>query len=132
MRFPAGKTLCALVAAALLSVAQADAKDRIWPPPGGGCVPRLGFNSYFNGWGEHVTSVNCGSLAWSIGLEAGDTIVAVNGMRLTYDGAWYQAMAQAAAQGHVVLAIRDWRTGGMAYRHINLGGPVVTPKAPRR
>lgn len=119
-------------ALALLATGQAaQAQQRIWPPSQ--CqtvhIPRLGFSSYFNGYGEHVTSVIPGSLAWNIGLEPGDTIVAVNGTRLTYEGAWYEVVAQAAYQGHLTLAIRDWRSGRVVYRHVDFGnGPPSTPK----
>lgn len=95
-------------------------------------VPRIGFSSYFDGQGEQVTSVRSGSLAARIGLEPGDVILAVNGQRLTYDGAWYRLMSGAAKRGNLTLAIRDWRTGRIAYRYVNLGGPTPTMKSPGR
>lgn len=109
----------------------AQAQHHICPPPQPHIAqaPRLGFSSYFNGCGERVTYVIPRSLAWRIGLEPGDTIVALNGSRLSYDGAWYNLIAMAAYEGHVTLAIRDWRTGRIVYRHIDLGtGPVITAK----
>jgi len=100
------------------------------PNPSGGYVPvpRLGFDSFYNGSGEQVTAVRRGSLAWRLGLEPGDVIVAVSGLRLQYDGAWYGAMRRAVQQGHVTLAIRDWRTGRIVYRTLNQGGPLITGK----
>jgi hypothetical protein len=89
--------------------------------PAGG-VPRLGFTSYFNGQGEAVTRVLSGTAASRVGLEPGDVIVAVNGERLLTYGAWDREISNAAIQGHVVLAIRDWRTGQTAFRHFDFGG----------
>ncbi len=94
-------------------------------------VPRLGFTSYHDGDGESVTGVRRGTTASRIGLEPGDVILAVNGYHLSHDGAWYRAMARAARQGNATLAIRDWRTGRIAYRHVFLGGRRPTAKSPQ-
>ncbi len=106
-------------------------QQRLLLPPGGGYpTPHLGFDSYFAGNGEQVTDVHYGGPAHRIGLEPGDTIVAVNGVRLRYDGHWYQLVRRAAYQGHVTLAIRDWRSGQLAYRTIPLGGGnPIRPKS---
>jgi len=105
-----------------------EAKLRIAPGPGYiAPVPKLGFNSYFNGFGEKVTFVRWGSRAGQIGLEPGDTIVRVNGVRLNYHGAWHQAMQNAAAMGQVQMLIRDWRTGAFVHRTVWLGYPGPGP-----
>jgi S1-C subfamily serine protease len=121
--------LTAIVAVTVIGASvDANAEQKIHPLGGVAPVPRLGFNSYFNGYGEAVTFVHWGSRASRIGLEPSDVIVAVNGYPLNYNGAWYAAMGQAAAVGHATLAIRDWRTGRIVYRHVHLGGPVITGK----
>ena len=111
----------------LASAPDANAQSRTLPPvvplTQHGSIPRLGFCSYFDGAGERVTQVYYGSHAWNVGLEPGDVIVAVNGIRLWHHGAWYNAMAQAAAHGNVVLAIRDCRTGYIVYHQLYLGWP---------
>jgi predicted metalloprotease with PDZ domain len=118
-----------------------NAGDRVWPPSQQQAVfvPQLGFMSFFNGYGEQVVSVTPGSLAWEAGLEPHDVVVAVNGARLRYDGHWYALMQDAAYRGHVMLAIRDCRTGQIVRRHIDLGmdsgdfggGSAITPKSVR-
>jgi predicted metalloprotease with PDZ domain len=102
-------------------------------PPGGQQVPipQLGFYSHFNGDGEFITGVIQGSPAQQVGLEYSDVIVAVNGYRLSYSGAWWDAMARAVAQGHVTLSIRDCRTGMIVYRHLNLGNPYPPQSVPK-
>ncbi len=125
----AGLTLALVAAAATPANAQT---ARMWPSTGGMRLPVLGFQSFFNGNGEQVTGVYRGSTAAQMGLEPGDVIVALNGTPLDYDGAWRDALTDAVAQGHVVLAIWDWRTGNVAYRHLPLGyGPQVTTKGRR-
>ena len=122
------------LAVVLLSGVEANAqKAKVWPPSNGGPsypVPRLGFASYFDGVGEHVTGVRPGSRAWRMGLEPGDIILAVNGYRVRYDGQWNSLMRRAARHGHVTLAIRDWRTGNTVYRRQRLGnGPIISIKS---
>ncbi len=124
----------ALTAAMVLlgsTQARAQNKTRLVPPIGGGeAIPRLGFDSYFDGCGERVTAVHYGSPAWELGIEPGDKILAVNGVRLRYDGHWYELMGRAAYEGHATLAIRDWRSGQVRYRTIDLGGGnPITPKS---
>ncbi len=105
-------------------------RPKLLPPGGGPSVPYLGFDSYFAPGGEHVTNVHYGSPAEQMGLEPGDRILAVNGVRLRYDGHWYQLVQRAAYQGHVTLAIRDWRSGQVAYRSVSLGGGnPIRPKS---
>jgi hypothetical protein len=127
--------LLAVSAVALLATQQSgQAQDRVQTriQPFVGGVPRLGFLSYFNGQGERVVRVTPNSRAWDIGLEPRDVIVAVNGVRIRYEGHWFDLMANAAARGHAVLSIRDCRTGFIVRRHIALGGgPVITAKTVR-
>lgn len=97
-------------------------------------LPKFGFQSYnLSGIGERVTYVQCHGLAKDLGLEPGDTIVAMNGFALTYHGAWNDALANAMMQGgSVQLAIRDVRTGYIVYRSTFLGGmPVPGPVTPK-
>ena len=88
-------------------------------------VPKFGFHSSF-GWaadvlGEHVTRVNFGTPADRLGIEPGDSIVAVNGQQLRTANCWYNAINRAANHdGWVTLKIRCARTGKMAYRTANL------------
>jgi hypothetical protein len=94
-------------------------------------LPKFGFASFnISGYGERVTYVRWGGLAARLGLEPGDTVLSLNGFRLTYHGAWNDALYRAMANGGFVrLRIRDVRTGHIAHRHIDLGGfGPVTPK----
>ena len=95
-------------------------------------LPKFGFSSFnIRGYGERVTFVRWGGLASRLGLEPGDTILSMNGYRLTYHGSWNDALYRAMASGGVVrLRIRDVRTGLVAYRQMYVGdgfGPI-TPK----
>lgn len=116
----------AVVAAAVLGTAvTAQAQGprvvpHVYPGPQ---IPSVGFCSYFDGEGEYVQHVRPGSIACRMGLEHGDVILAVNDMRLTYDGAWYRAVAR---QGYLELAIRDCRTGCVVYRSAQFGVPQGT------
>lgn len=97
-------------------------------------LPKFGFQSYnLSGIGERVTYVQCHGLAKNLGLEPGDTIVAMNGFPLTYHGAWNDALSSAMMQGgSVQLAIRDVRSGYIVYRSTFLGGmPVPGPITPK-
>ncbi|HOM17893.1 MAG TPA: PDZ domain-containing protein [Thermoguttaceae bacterium] len=126
-RFVSRKSLAlAVVVLAASAVAPAMAEEKAGVTP----IPRLGFCSYFNGEGEYVTEVFEGSIAWEIGLEPDDVIVAVNGYRLNHDGAWYRAMRRAVLQGYARLAIVDCRTGYIVHRTVHFGhghGPHSTP-----
>jgi hypothetical protein len=103
-------------------------------PEGDFDLPRFGFSSFnIRGVGERVTFVRWGGLASRLGLEAGDTILSVNGYRLTYHGSWNDALYRAMSNGGMVrLRIRDVHTGGIARRELYLGGSggigPVTPK----
>jgi predicted metalloprotease with PDZ domain len=88
-------------------------------------TPYLGFASHFDGVGEHVNAVQYGSAAWRIGLEPGDRILAVNGVPIRYHGHGLQLLQAAAYQGHVTLAIRDWRTGLIANRTLSLASSTI-------
>lgn len=107
-------------------------------------LPRFGMHSYNDGFGEVIVRVRHGGLACQLGLEEGDVIKRLNGYRLSYHGAWQDALAHAMADGgHIVLRVRDGRTGHLVSRHVDLDpygnvieGPVgpITPKVavPRR
>ncbi|MCO6044023.1 PDZ domain-containing protein [Aeoliella sp. ICT_H6.2] len=139
-------TAFALTIAALLAL-DASAKPKAYlvggnvapaiQPPVGQPVflPKFGFQSYnINGYGERVTHINCHGIARELGLEPGDTILTLNGMPLTYHGAWNQALTQAMYQGgSVTLAIRDVHSGAVVYRSKFFGGGggigPITPKS---
>jgi hypothetical protein len=95
-------------------------------------LPKFGFSSFnISGYGERVTHVRWGGLAAQLGLEPGDTILNVNGFRLSYHGSWNDALHRAMASGGSVrLRIRDVRTGLVVSRHMHLGGVIgpITPK----
>ncbi len=97
-------------------------------------LPKFGFQSYnLSGIGERVTYVQCHGLAADLGLEPGDIVLSLNGMPLTYHGAWNQALQSAMYQGGMVqLAIRDVNTGAIVYRNTFVGGtPGVGPITPK-
>jgi hypothetical protein len=99
-------------------------------------VPELGFSSYrVSGGGEYVLWVRQGSTAARLGLAPGDVILAVNGHRLTWEGAWHRAIGQAAGgHGRVSLEICGGRTRSIAHhtchlfstRGVSLGGSQET------
>lgn len=133
-------TLTALAVAACLSFAPTaveagppQQKLLLQPSPQPITLPKFGFQSFnMHGVGERITLVNCYGLAAQIGLEPGDIITSLNGFKLTYHGAWDQALYNAVLQGgHVHLEILDVRTGHVAYRNVFVGGGVgpITPKS---
>lgn len=87
-------------------------------------LPKFGFRSYtLNGVGEVVTYVRPGSLAWKMGVQQGDIFYSLNHDRLTYHGAWNDALANALASGNQVhLHIIDRNSGRMAQRDVIFGG----------
>ena len=91
-------------------------------PPPVPSVPTLGYTyQVVPGYGFQVTSVVWGSPAARLGLEAGDMVLSINGVRMTYLGADVPVRAHAARQsGWVNLAIRDVRTGVVQFRSTNL------------
>ncbi|MCA9241392.1 MAG: hypothetical protein KDA37_14385 [Planctomycetales bacterium] len=96
-------------------------------------LPRFGMMTYNNGFGEKVVRVRYGGLADQLGLERGDTIVRMNNFRLNYEGAWSDALRSAMQNGgHIVLKVRNVRTGGFVTRHTDIDpygyGPEITPK----
>jgi hypothetical protein len=96
-------------------------------------VPRFGFSSFnINGVGERVTHVRFGGIASRFGLEPGDTVLSMNGHRLTYDGSWNDALFDAIVNhgGLVRLRIHDVRTGFIATRQLFVGGGGVGPITP--
>lgn len=88
-------------------------------------MPKLGLNSQF-GWnkgvqGEHITAVSYGSQAAQLGLQPGDTILAVNGLPLRTADCWQTQLGRAREHdGWVTLKIHDSWTGNTAYRSANL------------
>ena len=109
----------ALVALGAASVATAAPNAYLAPS-----TPRLGY--YYNvipGYGYRVVNVYWGTPAQRMGLEVGDTILSINGYSLTYNGAHVPAMQQAQYNGGwCTLRIRDWRTGWVVTRSVNLYG----------
>lgn len=98
----------------------------ISPPPSHHphSLPKFGFRSYtLSGVGEVVTYVRHGSLAWKMGVQVGDIFYSLNHDRLTYHGAWNDALANALATGNNVhLHIIDRNSGQMARRDVFFGG----------
>lgn len=85
-------------------------------------LPRFGMHTFNNGYGEQVTRVRPGGLAWRLGLERGDTIVRLNRYPLNYRGAWWDALDRAMERGgNVRLTVRDSRTGYLVKRYVDLG-----------
>lgn len=126
------------ILSALLTLTVAAAASAAHPQgtlvhPGHGSLPRFGFDSYnVSGYGEMVTRVHFGSLASQLGLEQGDAILSLNGFRLTYHGAWRNALSQAVSNGGFVrLAIRDVHTGQIVYRQTQLPGCGIGPITPK-
>jgi hypothetical protein len=124
--------LAGLMLAAVPS-AEASKPQPLLVSPSPGYLPRFGFQSYnIYGVGERVTFVKWNSLAGRLGLERGDTILAVNNFALSYHGAWHDALREAMfLGGYVELAIWDVRTGGIAYRTTFLGSPGYGPVTPK-
>ena len=89
-----------------------------WQP----ALPRLGFFGYLiTGRGLQVATVAPASKAAAIGLEPSDVILWVNRVPMSYPGAYRQGLQQALGNGGwVTLQIRDWRTGMVVTRTINL------------
>lgn len=78
-------------------------------------APRLGFSGHFdNGHGMHVDSVRRGSPAARLGLEPGDTIIAIDGQRIHSLGHYYGLLGRSG--NRVRLHIEDWRTGRVVVR----------------
>ena len=93
-------------------------------------LPKFGFSSRTVwGVGEQVVRIRCRGLAANMGLKRGDIILALNGMRLTFRGAWNHALRDAVDEdGWVQLEIQDADTGGIAYRQTRVAGygPVAS------
>ena len=93
-------------------------------------LPKFGFSSRtVYGVGEQVVRVRCRGLAANMGLKRGDIILALNGMPLTFRGAWNHALQDAVDEdGWVQLEIQDVDTGGIAYRQTRVAGygPVTS------
>ena len=87
-------------------------------------LPIFGFSSRtICGVGEQVMRVRCRGLAANMGLERGDIILALNGMPLTFKGAWNHALRDAVCDGGwVQLEIEDVHTGRVAYRQTWVAG----------
>jgi predicted metalloprotease with PDZ domain len=95
-------------------------KSTLLMQPGGGNsygLPKFGFSSINNGFGERIQNVRWGSRAESLGLESGDIILSLNGYQLNYPGSWTDALSQALYNGNYVrLQVRDVRTGNIRFR----------------
>lgn len=93
-------------------------------------LPKFGFSTRTVwGVGEQVVRVRCQGLAANMGLKRGDIILALDGMPLTFRGAWNHALRDAVGRGGwVQLEIQDIDTGGITYRQTWLGGygPVTS------
>ena len=131
-------TILALVASASLFLAPSAEASKpkallVAPEPIFHHLPRFGFSSFnIHGIGERVTFVEWHGLAARLGLERGDTILALNSFPLTYHGAWRDALREAVYEGGwVQLAIWDVRTGRIAYRQTFLGSPDYGPITPK-
>jgi hypothetical protein len=87
-------------------------------------LPKFGFSSFnLHGAGERVTYVRWGGLASQFGLEPGDLILSMNGIPLSYQGSWNDALCNAMENGGWVrLRIRDVRTGRIFARQMFVGG----------
>jgi hypothetical protein len=116
-----------IVVAAAMPAEASQPKALVLAPQTDSCLPEFGFSSFtIAGIGERVTFVRWGGLASQLGLEPGDVIVSMNGRPLTYHGAWNDALREAVANGGwVQLAIRDVRTGYLAFRETFVGGDYV-------
>ena len=89
-----------------------------WPQP----QPRLGFNGRMEFGGMRVLSVNFNSPAQQMGLEPGDLILSINGMRFGNLNQYYNVLRVAAP--HVHLHVRDIRTGHI----VAVNGFVPSPQ----
>jgi C-terminal processing protease CtpA/Prc len=81
-------------------------------------IPRLGvFYKVVDGVGMRVVSVERGSAAEQLELQAGDLILSVNGDRLLRSGDWERTLRNTMNRGHkLVLSIFDNRTATVANR----------------
>jgi len=120
--------VAATIAAANTAVAAPKAALYLGPGQGPQSLPKFGFVSYNNGWGEHVTQVFWGSRAQQFGLERHDIIMAINGRPLTYPGSWNDALREATYQGDfMTLKIRDRNTGAIVFRTVSIWGYTSPP-----
>jgi hypothetical protein len=125
---------CVMLVALVALPATAQPSALLIAPEPDDCLPEFGFASFnIGGVGERVTSVRWGGLASRLGLEPGDLIFRMNGYRLSYHGAWNDALRAAMNDGGwVQLTIRDVRTGRLAFRETFVGdGHVVGPITPK-
>jgi len=145
MRTIATRALMILISAAALATTLganlAQAEETYLLRPDYGRTPKLGiYTRFIPGRGMYVTGTAYGTEARRLGIEAGDTIVAIDGRRMNYAGAFRDAVRRAMQSGPVyyngpsmrlqptgptnawvTLTIRDWRTGRLATRTTNLG-----------
>jgi hypothetical protein len=130
-------TLALLASLTLIAAPSAEASQPqgvyVQPGPQFDNLPHFGFHSYtIFGVGERITFVNWNGLARQLGLERGDTILALNNFPLTYHGAWRDALREAMYQGGwAQLAIWDVRTGDVVYRQAFVGSPGYGPITPK-
>lgn len=128
--------ICASVfAMALAGTAMADDHDHhYYVNPGvnpGFPQPRLEFNGHFHyGEGMHVEHVIYGGLAYRLGIECGDMIIAINGQTIQSDPHYFQLLREAVMYhgGHAELLIRNVRGNPLyvtVHAHLPCGnGPI--------
>jgi len=128
------KTALAAVAVLALGVAtEATAKDRLYlvkPKPT--CpnqpIPKLGFWGVQTCHGMKVVEVRRGTIAWKIGIEPGDIIVSIDGIRLTRKGDYEYALRRAGRR--IDLRVQDVRGRGTFLLHANLVSPGFYKQEP--
>lgn len=82
-------------------------------------TPRLGFHGRIScRGGMQVDKVIYGSEAWRIGLEPGDVILSVDGIRIRSDRDYQNAMRY--SNGHLILRVLDARGRGVMTVHAHV------------
>lgn len=74
--------------------------------------------------GAEVRNVYFGTPAQRLGLESGDVITSINGMRVNKSNSLYSVLQNAgnmSQNGVVLLGLSDVRTGNVLYRRVRLG-----------
>lgn len=84
---------------------------------------RLGFNGNFIGYGIQVLGVQPYSTADRMGLEPGDVVIAVNGVRIQSYG-HYLALINSTG-GFVQLHVQDVRTGSTVVTSARVPAPPM-------
>lgn len=74
--------------------------------------------------GAEIRNVYFGTPAQRLGLESGDVITSINGMRVNKSNSLYSVLQNAgnmSQNGVVLLGLSDVRTGNVLYRRVRLG-----------